>query len=169
MTTDTTVDPDAVKLYELSSNFDEFKTYVEKRYNQGMSLSRESENVYYLLSGKKVIIKKLGVNFKPEEGKSPNNQTQVTDSNLLSKSEARKIKDWRIFGDDDQRHNRVVNSGEALLFVYNCVDNRWIAITTKELLALVPYEKWDDESLGVKSLKGNKVNRFFEPFKLITF
>lgn len=149
LTTDTTVDPDCVKLYELASNFDEFKRYVEKRYNQGFSLSKESQGVYRLLSGKKVIMRALGINFKPDTGKKPNNLTQITDSILVNKGES--VKNWRIHGDDDERHSKVVNSEEALLFVYNCADSRWVALTTKELLALVPYEKWDDESLGDKS------------------
>lgn len=153
LTTDTKSDPETLRLYEFASNFNEFKIYIEKRYNQGHILRKESENIYYLTSNKKVIIKKLGVNYKPEKRKLPNNQTQITDSNLLTIREASQIKNWRTEGKDAELFRRVISSEEALLFVYNCIDNRWVAFTSKELLSLVPYEKWDDESLGAKSCK----------------
>jgi hypothetical protein len=149
LNTDVSNDQELNKLYNLISDFDSFMAYIQRKYNKDIPLKRESENVYYLSCGKKVIIKKLAVYFDPKSGKSPNNQTQITDSNLLGDIE--QIKKYRNSGDDSSRIKAIEELPEALIFVYNCVDNRWVAFTSKELLNLVPYSKWDDEMSGKKS------------------
>jgi hypothetical protein len=147
LTTDTRDDPEVIRLYNSIENFEGLKAYIEKKYNQGFALFKQSENVYLLSSGRKVIIKKLGVR------KEGNTQTQLTDSNIVTKKEAKQIKNWRKEGKKEELIERVNSADEALLFVYNCSDNKWVALTTKELLCLVPYENWDDESLGEKNCK----------------
>ena len=149
LNTDTNNDLELIKLYNSINDFDSFIKYLEKKYNKDLPLKEESKNVYYLSSGKKIIIKKLAVFFDPKSGKSPNNQTQITDSNLLGDLE--KIKNYRNSDDDFSRINAINQLPEALIFVYNCFDNKWVAFTSKELLDLVPYSKWDDEMSGKKN------------------